>query len=282
MKKYAVMLTCFLALFQHAKADKPETSKPSKKPVYNYLVYVPESYGSDKNKNWPLIIYLHGKSAGGNNLNKVKSYGLPFFIDRGLKLDAIVICPQCPSGKNWTTDNWFTPLYNELLEKYTIDTTRIYLTGMSMGGFGTWDLGIKYPNRFAILMPLCGGGKPHEVCAIKNVPTWVFHGSEDTRVPIRRSDEMVKALRNCGGNPKYTVLKGKGHDIHRQYADPELYQWMMQYTNNKRVTQVNLHPQKTDTIFRPEPQIPRKPIWKKLKHAQQTDTLKGNGYMLVF
>ena len=282
MKNYVSMLMAIFCVLIQLHACKPGKPKQQPKPDYHYLIYIPEGYDSIQQKNWPIIIYLHGKSAGGNNLNKVKRYGIPFFIDRGMKFNAIVVSPQCPSGKNWTTENWFEPFYKELSSKYRIDSTRIYLTGMSMGAFGTWDLGIKYPNRFATLMPLCGGGKPQEVCAIKDVPIWVFHGNQDSIVPIRRSNEMVKALRKCGGNPKYTVLKGKGHDIHRQYADQGIYDWMMHYTNNRLLTPVSRKAQKTDTFDRPVPETPRKPILKKLKHAEQTDTLKGKGYMLVF
>lgn len=283
MKTYLYLCLCFLVFQQQVQAKNPGTPKTKGTPHYHYLVYTPENYDSVGSKNWPLIIYLHGKSAGGNNLNKVRRYGIPFFIDRGMKFKAIVVSPQCPAGKNWTSERWFEPFYKELCAKYRIDSTRIYLTGMSMGGFGTWDLGIKYPNRFATLMPLCGGGKPQEVCAIKDVPIWVFHGDRDAKVPIRRSDEMVTALRKCGGNPKYTVLKGKGHDIHRQFADPSLYEWMMQYTNNRQTTPVISIPQITDTIIeRKEPEKPQKPIRKKLITPEQKDTLKGKGYMLVF
>jgi predicted peptidase len=283
MKKF--ILLCLITFFtlNQLQAAKPGKPKQKSAPHYHYLIYTPDGYDSIQTKNWPLIIYLHGKSAGGSNLNKLKRYGIPFFIDRGMKFNAIVASPQCPSGKNWTTDKWFDPFYKELCSKYHIDSTRIYLTGMSMGGFGTWDLGIKFPNRFATLMPLCGGGKPQEVCAIKDVPVWVFHGDRDAKVPIRRSDEMVKALRQCGGNPRYTVLKGKGHDIHRQFADPALYEWMMQYTNNRSVNKIFQKPQGTDTIVeRAVPEIPRKPIRKKLMAPEQNDTLKGKGYMLVF
>ena len=194
--------------------------------LYKYLIYLPENYDANGMKRWPLIIYLHGKSACGSDLNKLKRYGIPFFIDRGMQFKAIVISPQCPGGKNWTTDNWFESLFEELNTKYHIDSTRIYLTGMSMGGFGAWDLAIKYPKRFAAVVPFCGGGRPQKVCAIKDVPIWVFHGNEDKQVPIERSAEMVQALIKCGGSPKFTILRGQGHDIHRTYADEKIYQWM--------------------------------------------------------
>jgi len=204
-------------------------------PHYHYLTYLPEKYDSTRNKKWPLIIYLHGKSACGNDLKKVSSYGLPFFTDHGMQLDAIAVSPQCPTGKNWTTDDWLLPFLEEVTQKYHIDTTRIYLTGMSLGGFGTWDLAIKYPHKFAAIVPLCGGGRPQTVCAIKDVPIWVIHGDQDEQVSVSRSKEMIEALRKCGGDPKFTILKGYPHDIHRTYGDENLYKWMMQFKLNSKI-----------------------------------------------
>jgi predicted peptidase len=193
---------------------------------YKYLSYTPGDYDQNKKRLWPLIIYLHGKSLCGNDLNRLKKYGIPYFIDQGMQFKAIVVSPQCPKGKDWTSENWFESLFGEVCQRYHIDTTRIYLTGMSMGGFGAWDLAIKYPNRFAAVVPLCGGGKPQNVCVIRNVPIWVFHGDRDKQVPIARSAEMVEALKRCGGSPKFTVLKGQGHDIHRIYENETIYRWM--------------------------------------------------------
>lgn len=281
-------------------------------PHYHYLTYLPQQYDSTKHKRWPLVIYLHGKSACGNDLSKVSRYGLPFFMERGMHIDAVALAPQCPEGNNWTTEDWFTPFLKEVCKKYRIDTTRIYLTGMSLGGFGTWDLAIKYPRRFAAIAPLCGGGRPQQVCAIKDVPIWVLHGDLDEQVPIQRSEEMVEALRKCGGNPKFTVLKGFPHDIHRTYSDENLYKWMLQYSLNTRSTYGNLAKLKNDTVrkitTKPEKQIPveksetiakgdkkkktkkspatstTKTADSKRKQAReaQADTLKGKDFILVF
>jgi len=285
-------------------------------PHYHYLTYLPEKYKSNRHKKWPLIIYLHGSSACGRDLDKVRSYGLPFFTDRGMQLDAVAVSPQCPKGKNWTTDNWLDPFLKDVTEKYHIDTTRIYLTGMSLGGFGTWDLAIKYPHRFAAVVPLCGGGKPQFVCAIKDVPVWVLHGDHDEQVPIRRSEEMVDALRKCGGNPKFTVLKGFPHDIHRMYGDESIYKWMLQYSLNEKrnfheEVAVNdtmtgipafglaeTHPQVQQKVeikeeipdkktIQPEQtkqpkHKPSKPARHKPVKEDQTDTIRGKDFILVF
>ena len=224
-----IFIFFLMGLFSCAHPTTKSEHYPKTGPHYKYLLYLPENYDSTREKKWPLIIYLHGKSASGSDLNNLKRYGIPFFIDRGMKFKAIVVSPQCPSGKDWTTENWFEPFYNEITWRYHIDTCRIYLTGMSMGGFGAWYLAIKYPHRFAAVVPLCGGGRPQLVCAMKNVPAWVFHGNKDEQVPIQRSEEMVQALKKCGGSPKFTVLKGQKHDIHRIYADEQIYRWMYRH-----------------------------------------------------
>lgn len=282
-------------------------------PHYHYLAYLPQQYDSVKHKQWPLVIYLHGKSACGKDLSKVSRYGLPFFMDRGMHIDAVAVAPQCPAGKNWTSEDWLTPFLKEVTKKYHIDTDRIYLTGMSLGGFGTWDLAIKYPHLFAAIVPLCGGGRPQMVCAIKDLPTWVIHGDMDEQVPIQRSEEMVEALRKCGGNPKFTVLKGYPHDIHRTYSDENLYKWMLQYSLTKKPDYNNVANATNDTVSKtiviPEKhkaKVKSATVAKEVKEKRakkqvvtqttpktasskrkpsndaQTDTIKGKDFILVF
>ncbi len=202
-----------------------------KRVKYPYLLFVPENYDSIPGKSWPVIFYLHGASARGNNLESVKRYGLPYFLSKGKKLDCIVVAPQCPWKKNWASENWFDPVYEEVASKLRVDSTRIYLTGMSLGGFGTWALALRMPDRFAAIAPLCGGGEPQWASTISNIPTWVFHGTADNVVPIRRSQEMVDALRKQhADNVKFTRLQNKGHDINRVYNDDDLYSWMKQFS----------------------------------------------------
>lgn len=306
-------------------AAKPNITKTKR---YPYLIYLPENFKhNSKVYEWPLIIYLHGRSACGNNLSKVRRYGLPFFADHGMQLDAIAVAPQCPAGKNWSMENWLEPLLKELEEKYNIDKNRIYLTGMSLGGFGTWDLAIKYPGKFAAIAPLCGGGKPQNVCALKDVPVWAFHGDRDEQVPFARTQEMVEALRKCGGTPVFTILKGFPHDIHRVFADENLYKWLLQFNLTTRENDVATIISK-DTIVRELPPVTKyhgstarigdakelpkvaekpiknetvvnsvhktekdskketvavKPVKQKIvKSAEQTDTIKGKEFMVVF
>ncbi len=215
------------------KTTQTSTSKsplvPSTSKTYPYLAYTPEGYNKDDKKEWPLIIYLHGSSCKGNNLEKLKKYGPPFYLERGMQVDAIVISPQCPSNKNWTVGSWFESFYKELKSKYNIDPSRVYLTGMSLGGFGTWDLASRYPDIFAAIVPLCGGGRTNMAETMKDIPTWVFHGDLDKTVRISRSEEMVNAMKNLGSNPKFSILKGQGHGIQKVYSDQTVYEWLFSH-----------------------------------------------------
>lgn len=297
MRILSLIFIFFAGLSYHTKLE----------PHYHYLTYLPQDYDSNKDKKWPLIIYLHGKSACGDDLSKVSRYGLPFFTERGLHLDAVAVSPQCPLGKNWTSDDWLPPFLKEITGKYRIDTTRIYLTGMSLGGFGTWDLAIKYPHKFAAIVPLCGGGRPQQVCAIKDLPVWVIHGDKDEQVPISRSEEMVDALKKCGGNPKFTVLKGYPHDIHRTYGDENLYKWMLQFSlnqsdvENRNIALQKLEKTKINKLSKKKTRAEKKnkavakttentqqkitdtkPTRKRGKSEAQTDTIRGKDFTIVF
>lgn len=228
MRRLLFLLSTLFFLASAASAVGTETQL--KQVDYKYLTYLPDNYDSTKADLYPVIIYLHGRSASGTNLNSVRRYGLPFFLDRGKKLDYIVIAPQCPWGKNWATENWMDPMLAALNKKYHIDNDRIYLTGMSLGGFGTWELANRYPNRFAAIAPMCGGGKTEWTNNIYHIPTWVFHGTQDRLVPVLRSDQMVDGLKKHDAVIKYSRIAKMGHDLHRQFDNDELYAWFSQFS----------------------------------------------------
>lgn len=225
-----ITLITLLSFAVSLAAKTPGDSSPlikEKSKTYPYLAYLPDGYDKAKAKVWPLIIYLHGSSCKGNNLDRLKKYGPPFYLERGMNVDAIVISPQCPSNKNWTAGAWFESFYKELKDKYNIDPSRVYLTGMSLGGFGTWDIASRYPEYFAAIMPLCGGGQTRMVETLKDMPTWVFHGEVDKKVSLKRSEQMVGALQEIGSRPKFSVLKGQGHGIQKVYSDQTIYKWLL-------------------------------------------------------
>ena len=192
-----------------------------------YLLYLPEGYGEEQDRRWPLILFLHGRGESGNNLALVKRHGLARRLEEGLNLPAIVVSPQCPAGGWWSTDV-LAALLDEVSDQYRVDADRVYVTGLSMGGFGTWALALRYPDRFAGIAPVCGGGDATRACTIRHVPVWAFHGAKDDVVAFERSEEMVAALRACDGNVQFTVYPDARHDSWTAtYANPELYAWML-------------------------------------------------------
>jgi predicted peptidase len=214
-------------------SQKAFASSSLKKVKYKYLITVPEDYDKDPGKKWPIIFYLHGRHASGKNLQSLKRYGLPYYISKGKKMDFIVVSPQCPWGKNWSSEDWFNPVYDEVAAKLRVDDCRVYLIGMSMGGFGTWSLANRMPDRFAAISPMCGAGDVKWADNLSKIPTWVFHGTADDQIPISRSEEMVKALKNKNANLKYSRLVKQGHDISKQFNNDELYTWLKQFSLKK-------------------------------------------------
>ncbi len=192
----------------------------------NYLLQLPKDY--DQQESAPLLLFLHGAGERGDSLDLVKKHGPPKLIEAGQDLPFIVVSPQCPAGRWWEPFE-LAALLDEIVEKYKVDQDRIYVTGLSMGGYGTWSLAAHQPKRFAAIVPICGGGEPIRTRAFAKVPAWVFHGAKDNVVPLERSEIMVEAMKKAGGNVKFTVFPEAGHDSWTEaYADPELYQWLLQ------------------------------------------------------
>lgn len=200
----------------------------------NYLLYLPKDYSTDK--AWPLIVFLHGAGErGGCNLELLKKNGLPKLVAEGQDFEFIIVSPQCPEGKWWVgLDDRVIALIDEVAEKYNVNKDRVYLTGLSMGGYGTWSIAAGYPERFAAIAPICGGGLPFLAGNLKNVPVWAFHGEQDNVVPLGQSQQMVDAVNAAGGQAKLTVYPEAGHDSWTQtYANPDLYTWLLSHTRSK-------------------------------------------------
>jgi predicted peptidase len=217
----------------HFGIQKAMAANTLKKVKYNYLLHLPEDYGKDPNKKWPVIFYLHGRHASGKHLESLERYGLPYYLLKGKKMDFIVVSPQCPWNKNWATEDWFNPVYDEVAGKYLVDDSRIYLIGMSMGGFGTWALANRMPDRFAAISPMCGGADVKWADNLSKTPTWVFHGTADREIPISRSEVIVKALEKQKAEVKFSRLKNQGHDISKQFNNDELYSWLLQHSRKE-------------------------------------------------
>ncbi|MCA9172629.1 MAG: prolyl oligopeptidase family serine peptidase [Planctomycetales bacterium] len=202
------------------------TTTVQQKVTLKYWIYLPADY--DKQEKWPLMIFLHGAGERGDDLDQVKRHGPPAQIAQGKSLPMIVVSPQCPANTWWQPEA-VAKLTQDIISKHKVDTSRVYLTGLSMGGFGTWATTIQNPGLYAAAVPICGGGEPGNVAAIKDLPIWVFHGAKDSVVPLARSQEMVDALRAAGGNVKFTIYPEAEHDSWTEtYNNPEVYEWILQ------------------------------------------------------
>ncbi len=194
---------------------------------FRYLLYLPSSYGADPSATWPLMIFLHGAGQTGNDLEVVAAAGPPMLIEQGRDFPCVVISPQ-------TTLNFWDPValaafIQDRAREYHIDPDRIYVTGLSMGGYGTWAVAERSPASFAAVMPLCGGGDPAQAYKLRDLPLWAFHGSLDTTVPVARTQEMIDAIRLAGGNPLVTIYPNLGHDVWTTtYANDAVYTWLFE------------------------------------------------------
>jgi predicted peptidase len=198
----------------------------------NYLLYLPDGYAASQ-KKWPLVLFLHGAGERGSDLTQLTAHGLPEMIGKQEKsFPFIVVSPQCPARDSWTSDREIATLdglLDNLEARYRIDKDRVYATGLSMGGMGTWRLAVEFPDRFAAIVPMSGGGDPAKAKTIAHIPTWVFHGMKDTTVPFKASQDMVDALKAAGADVKFTAYPEAGHDCWTEaYNTPDLYDWMLQ------------------------------------------------------
>lgn len=198
--------------------------------AYNLLVYVPQKYNAEE-KRWPLIVFLHGSGERGNDPHKLKIHSLPKILDSSGEFPFIVVSPQCPDNERWNADG-LNAMLDEVIAGLPVDTNRIYLTGLSMGGFGTWKFAIAYPQRFAAIAPVCGWSHLEDVGVLKDKPVWVFHGAKDEVVPPFESEKMVEFLKKRGSTKvKFTMCPDANHNAWDQtYANPELYEWFLQHS----------------------------------------------------
>jgi predicted peptidase len=203
-----------------------------------YLLFMPEAYSSRKSRKWPLILFLHGVGERSRNPREVARHGPPRIVENLPGFPFLIVSPQCPPGQIWSNDALIA-LLDRVCATCRVDPSRIYLTGLSMGGYGAWNLALEYPERFAAVAPLCGGGdpirirlaEPKALAALKNLPVWAFHGVRDTVIPISESERMVKALRGSGNSGvRLTRYPRAGHDCWTQtYGDLRLYEWFLSH-----------------------------------------------------
>jgi len=210
--------------------------KITKSVTSEYLIYLPKDYDAHMKTRWPLMLFLHGSGERGTNLSKVAVHGPPKLVKQARDFPFIIVSPQCPANQRWDNDALMA-LLDEIEEKYSVDKSRVYLTGLSMGGYGAWNLGLSYPERFAAIAPICGGGDisvllladPKRAGALKTLGVWAFHGGKDQVVPVSESERMVDALRKAGCKEvELTVYPDAQHDAWTEtYNNSKLYDWFL-------------------------------------------------------
>jgi predicted peptidase len=220
--------------FAADKQDHGFLSKVYKGPdgEAKYVLFVPHAYAADR--EWPLILFLHGSGERGDDGQKPVQQGIGNAIKfkGGEKtFPTFVLFPQCRSGGNWKAGQpdatRALATLDEVAKAYKIDRKRVYLTGLSMGGSGTWSLAEAYPDRWAAIVPICGRGDPEAAAKIKDLPCWAFCGDKDRVLPKMR--EMVEALKKAGGMPRYSEFPYVGHNSwDSAFVTPELYPWLLQ------------------------------------------------------
>jgi len=206
-----------------------------------YLLYLPPDYQANSPKRWPLMLFLHGAGERGDDVQRVAIHGPISLVKQGTNFPFIIVAPQCPTGQIWENEP-LVQLLDAMEKKLTVDTKRVYLTGLSMGGYGTWKLGLAYPGKFAAIVPICGGcnmidvllGPGDKASAFKTLPIWAFHGAKDDVVPLSESERVVEGLKKGGVKEvKFTVYPEAKHDSWREaYKTPELYEWLLKQSRN--------------------------------------------------
>lgn len=212
--------------------EKDVKTCAAERTMLRHAVYLPADYEADSEKKWPLVIFLHGAGERGDDLQGVYRHGPLREVRAGRDFPFIVIAPQITSPHYWACySETLNAMLDNWLKEYRIDPSRVYLTGLSMGGTGTWMWGMMNPERFAAIMPICGTGICWCAGNLKNVPVWVFHGDKDTTVPIGESYTMVERLSACGGDVRLTIYEGYGHDSWTDtYCRDDVYEWLLSHT----------------------------------------------------
>jgi predicted peptidase len=226
---------------KRARAQDPQTARTFTQVVtrevkLRYLLYLPRDYDAKGRTRWPLLLFLHGAGERGADLKKVMVHGPPKLIQGGTNFPFLVVSPQCPADRRWD-DEELMGLLDEVIGEQAVDTSRVWVTGLSMGGYGTWSLGTKHPERFAAIVPICGGGEVIDIllanrrngAALKSLGVWAFHGAKDPVVPLAESERMVDNLKRAGcADVRLTVYPEADHDSWTAtYLNPQVYEWLL-------------------------------------------------------
>jgi len=246
MKTTFSLLLALVAVFSVMKAKAQTSNSPvtaatldwksTRTGELKYLLYLPPDYSKSSDKKWPLMLFLHGAGERGTDVQRVAIHGPMSLVKQGTNFPFIIVAPQCPVNEIWENDP-LLQLLDRIEKNYAVDSNRIYLTGLSMGGYGTWKLGLSHPAKFAAIAPICGGANMIDVILgswdrrqeIEKLPIWAFHGAKDDVVPLSESERVVEGLKKAGHKDiQFTVYPEARHDSWKQaYSDPKFYEWLL-------------------------------------------------------
>jgi predicted peptidase len=207
-----------------------------------YIVYTPKEYERNPQQTWPLLLFLHGRGERGADLRWLLKHGPLKLVMQGQDFSFLLIAPQITEDYLFFPPEFLKDVLDEVAADYRVDQDRVYVTGLSMGGYGTWGVAMAYPHRFAAIAPIAGGNPlafggpgsydPQIACGMKHLPVWAFHGAKDDIVPLAAGQQIVDELKQCGGNVRLTIYPDADHEGSwtQAYSDPELYEWLLQHS----------------------------------------------------
>lgn len=236
MKKLLILLICLMPMLAKAQLI---ACRDSIKDGYDFWLYVPEDYDASVAEKKPVVMFLHGKSLSGKNLSLVRRYGCIDALTRGREIDAFVIAPQ--AQRSWEPKK-ILDVYNWVARHYVVDADRLYVLGMSMGGYGTLDFVATYPDKVAAAMALCGGSTVKTLCGLTEVPLWIIHGTADTAISVKCSQQVVDAMCQCGDTSRllFDKLKGENHSrLARIFYLQQTYDWLFAHSLSDSSRMVN-------------------------------------------
>ncbi len=198
--------------------------------AYRYLVYLPDEY-ADSDAEWPLLLFLHGMGERGTVLTDIARNGPLKRVEDGAEFGFMIVAPQCPANSWWQPDT-LLGLLDDVAKKYRVDACRVYVTGISMGGSGTWAVANASPERFAAIAPVCGFFTPGDPSQWAQLPIWCFHGARDEVVPATDTERMAAWIRGQGGSVRTTIYPEAEHNCWRQvYSSTDVYDWLLAHTS---------------------------------------------------
>ena len=240
-----VILAAILTIFLAAPASAADRGIPMGRSVHrlslhdpgadhvNYLLYIPPAYAGDSTAEWPLILFLHGSEQRGDDPALLQQMALLAFAEKVRDFPFVAVIPQCPRNSHWEP-RFVKEVLVSVERALRIDRARVYLTGFSMGGYGTWQTAAAFPGTFAAIAPICGMSDVPDVPRLAGIPIWVFHGARDVNVPVGESQKMIEALVTSGADARLTVYPDSAHDCWTMtYRDSRLYLWFLDHSRSK-------------------------------------------------